>query len=101
MRVMSGSGSPFAPIFHGVWQSLQPDVLTMYSPRCAGVWTGAGGGVGVELQAAARMMAAATEGSRVNARIEGLHGGPQCPAERSIICLCPAPGNNPVSFGVC
>src|SRR6188768_156598 len=32
MRVMSGSG-PCAPIFHGVWQSLQPMILTRYEPR--------------------------------------------------------------------
>src|SRR5918997_4893164 len=31
-RVMSGSG-PFGPILNGVWQSWQPDVETMYSPR--------------------------------------------------------------------
>ena len=29
---MSGSG-PFGPIFHGVWQSLQPPNETRYSPR--------------------------------------------------------------------
>ena len=32
-RVMSGSG-PCGPIFHGVWQSLQPMIFTRYSPRC-------------------------------------------------------------------
>src|SRR5262245_63499783 len=32
MRDMSGSGPP-GPIFHGVWQSWQPDVFTRYSPR--------------------------------------------------------------------
>src|SRR5690349_9759655 len=32
MRVMSGSG-PLGPITHGVWQSLQPEVVTMYLPR--------------------------------------------------------------------
>src|SRR5512134_306363 len=31
-RVMSGSG-PLGPITHGVWQSWQPDVVTMYLPR--------------------------------------------------------------------
>src|SRR5688500_14211549 len=39
MRDMSGSG-PFGPIFHGVWQSLQPMVLTRYSPRWM-TWSGA------------------------------------------------------------
>src|SRR5512139_721736 len=29
---MSGSG-PLSPIFHGVWQSWQPDVETRYLPR--------------------------------------------------------------------
>src|SRR5688572_13593077 len=32
MRLMSGSG-PAAPIFHGVWQSLQTEVITRYLPR--------------------------------------------------------------------
>src|SRR4051812_44071675 len=32
IRDMSGSG-PLTPIFSGVWQSWQPVVLTMYSPR--------------------------------------------------------------------
>src|SRR5262245_13213513 len=32
MRVMSGSG-PAAPIFQGVWQSLQPMSVTRYLPR--------------------------------------------------------------------
>src|SRR5512139_2966543 len=31
-RLMSGSG-PFGPMTHGVWQSLHPDVVTMYLPR--------------------------------------------------------------------
>ena len=31
---MSGSG-PAAPIFHGVWQSLQPATVTRYLPRAA------------------------------------------------------------------
>src|SRR5262245_11118818 len=31
-RVMSGSG-PLGPIVHGVWQSLQPIVLTRWAPR--------------------------------------------------------------------
>ena len=31
-RLMSGSG-PFGPIFQGVWQSLQPPIVTRYSPR--------------------------------------------------------------------
>ena len=32
IRVMSGSG-PFGPIFSGVWQSLQPPMVTRYWPR--------------------------------------------------------------------
>ena len=32
MRLMSGSG-PAGPIFHGVWQSLQPATVTRYLPR--------------------------------------------------------------------
>src|SRR5689334_19706271 len=32
MRVMSGSG-PLGPIFSGVWQSLQPAMVTRYLPR--------------------------------------------------------------------
>ena len=32
---MSGSG-PCGPIFHGVWQSLQPMIFTRYSPRLTG-----------------------------------------------------------------
>jgi hypothetical protein len=32
MRLMSGS-APFGVGFHGVWQSLQPDVVTRYLPR--------------------------------------------------------------------
>src|SRR6478672_2351546 len=32
IRDMSGSG-PCGPIFHGVWQSLQPMILTRYAPR--------------------------------------------------------------------
>src|SRR5687767_14553486 len=31
---MSGSG-PFGPITQGVWQSLQPEVVTRYFPRTA------------------------------------------------------------------
>src|SRR5687768_3565843 len=31
-RVMSGSG-PFGPTLNGVWQSLQPPMVTRYSPR--------------------------------------------------------------------
>src|SRR6185503_20656366 len=31
-RLMSGSG-PFGPIIQGVWQSLQPPIVTRYSPR--------------------------------------------------------------------
>src|SRR5687768_12059987 len=34
-RVMSGSG-PLAPSTHGVWQSWQPEVDTMYLPRATG-----------------------------------------------------------------
>src|SRR5512140_2958584 len=34
MRVISGSG-PFGPIFRGVWQSLQPTIVTRYFPRSA------------------------------------------------------------------
>src|SRR5688572_25482684 len=33
IRDMSGSGTPLAPIFHGVWQSLQPPMVTRYWPR--------------------------------------------------------------------
>src|SRR5512140_480878 len=36
MRVMLGSG-PFGPIFHGVWQSLQPPRVTRYLPRSTGL----------------------------------------------------------------
>ena len=32
IRAMSGSG-PFGPIFSGVWQSLQPPMVTRYLPR--------------------------------------------------------------------
>src|SRR5688572_32908852 len=32
MRLMSGSG-PLGPTFHGVWQSLHPEVVTRYLPR--------------------------------------------------------------------
>src|SRR5262245_65936086 len=32
MRLKSGSG-PFSPIFSGVWQSLQPAIVTRYLPR--------------------------------------------------------------------
>src|SRR5690242_13090920 len=35
IRVMSFSG-PFGPIFHGVWQSLQPRMVTRYLPRSTG-----------------------------------------------------------------
>src|SRR5688572_7979056 len=34
MRLMSGSG-PLGPTFHGVWQSLHPEVVTRYLPRAA------------------------------------------------------------------
>ena len=34
IRVISGSG-PFSPIFQGVWQSLQPEVVTRYLPRAS------------------------------------------------------------------
>ena len=34
MRLMSGSG-PLGPIFHGVWQSLQPATVTRYLPRAS------------------------------------------------------------------
>ena len=44
-RVMSISG-PLGPIFHGVWQSLQPIVFTRYAPRSRGVrWGPAAGSV--------------------------------------------------------
>src|SRR5215467_10717953 len=32
IRPMSGAG-PFGPIFNGVWQSLQPPMVTRYPPR--------------------------------------------------------------------
>src|SRR5688572_12813348 len=45
MRVKSGSG-PLGPSTHGVWQSLQPEVVTRYLPRAslsaAGSWASAG-----------------------------------------------------------
>ena len=44
---MSGSG-PLAPIFQGVWQSLQPMVVTRYFPRSMGEV-----GEGVDASAAA------------------------------------------------
>src|SRR4030095_15798869 len=34
MRVISGSG-PFGPPLKGVWQSLQPPIVTRYLPRSA------------------------------------------------------------------
>src|SRR5689334_3387656 len=48
MRLISGSG-PFFPIFIGVWQSWQPEVLTKCRPKAtssAGVraWAAAGSG---------------------------------------------------------
>src|SRR6185436_11820021 len=49
IRSMSGSGCPFGPTFHGVWQSLHTATVTKYCPRSTGDITGAagaGGGAG-------------------------------------------------------
>ena len=40
IRDMSGSG-PLAPIFKGVWQSLQPPTVTRYLPRSTRAWVAA------------------------------------------------------------
>ena len=42
---MSGRG-PSAVIFHGVWQSWQPDVETMYLPRATSSSVGLAGAAG-------------------------------------------------------
>ena len=42
---MSGSG-PLSPIFHGVWQSLQPAIVTRYLPRATCGRIGGDGGAG-------------------------------------------------------
>src|SRR5436309_423890 len=44
-RDMSSSG-PFGPIFHGVWQSLQPIVFTRFAPRSTRVFCWSVDGVG-------------------------------------------------------
>src|SRR5688500_19306561 len=68
MRVMSGSG-PFAPIFHGVWQSLQPPNDTRYSPRATPAGTGAAVSAGAPPSPEASALRAVARASSVENRV--------------------------------